>query len=244
MENTTKIGLNRTGLDMSPIDSKKLLEATQNFLPDVTSTDMPTIDCIRSDTVGEMKNQNVGSVPLPASFKGATNSIIEKLSGRNIEILIDKLSERAAFERMGTRLYDALISKCIGLGTITTQQLALLQQFRAEEVAHYQLIAKAMESIGADPTAQTPCADMIGVTSMGIMQAITDPRSTLSQSLNALLTAEMTDNAGWELLIALTEEFGDLTLARDFQNALDEEGVHLAIIKLWLKESILAQVIK
>ena len=61
-----------------------------------------------------------------------------------------------------------------------------------------------------------------------------DPRTTLAQCLNAMLTAELTDNAGWELLVSLAEEAGESELAGRFLGALGQEQEHLAIIKAWL----------
>ena len=43
---------------------------------------------------------------------------------------------------------------------------------------------------------------------MGIMQVLTDPRSSLAQCLQVMLTAELTDNDGWELLIKLADNLG------------------------------------
>ena len=68
----------------------------------------------------------------------------------------------------------------------------------------------------ADPTAMTPCANTAGVASMGIMQVITDPRTTVPQCLSAILTAELADNAGWELLIQLANEMGQDDMVAQF----------------------------
>jgi hypothetical protein len=91
-----------------------------------------------------------------------------------------------------------------------------------------------MEQLGGDPTAQTPCADVIATASMGLMQVVTDPRTTMAQSLNAILTAELTDNAGWELLAQLAEEAGEEELTGKFLGALSQEQEHLRVIKAWL----------
>jgi hypothetical protein len=91
-----------------------------------------------------------------------------------------------------------------------------------------------MQQMGGDPTAQTPCADSIATASMGLIQVLTDPRTTLAQCLNAILTAELTDNAGWELLITLAEDAGETELAGRFLGALAEEQEHLAIVRGWL----------
>ena len=64
---------------------------------------------------------------------------------------------------------------------------------------------------------------------------MTDPRTTLAQSLNAVLTAELTDNAGWELLGELAEIAGQKQLAAPFAEALAVEAEHMAIVQLWLR---------
>ena len=96
------------------------------------------------------------------------------------------------------------------------------------------MLTEAVRSLGGDPTAQTPCADVGATASMGILQVVTDPRTTLAQSLNALLMAELADNAGWELLITLAAEAGEDDLVQQFQRALAEEQEHLVTIKSWL----------
>jgi hypothetical protein len=88
--------------------------------------------------------------------------------------------------------------------------------------------------MGGDPTAQTPCADVMAVASSGFMQVLNDPRTTLAQCLNAMLAVELADNAGWELLASLADEAGQSDLAGRFLAALGQEQLHLAIIKGWL----------
>lgn len=46
----------------------------------------------------------------------------------------------------------------------------------------------------------------------------------MSQCLQANLTAELTDNAGWELLIKPAENLGYSDMATEFQTALEHEG--------------------
>jgi hypothetical protein len=108
-------------------------------------------------------------------------------------------------------------------------------RIRSDELGHFQLLCESVKSIGGDPTAQTPCADVTAAASMGLMQVITDPRTTFAQCLNAILTAELTDNAGWELLIQLAEESGHSSLTPQFSQALRAEQEHLVIIRGWLQ---------
>ncbi|HYF20966.1 MAG TPA: ferritin-like domain-containing protein, partial [Ramlibacter sp.] len=107
-------------------------------------------------------------------------------------------------------------------------------RIRGEELEHFRLLCDAMVQLGGDPTAQTPCADVSSTASMGLLQVLTDPRTTLAQCLNAMLTVELTDNAGWELLIQLAEQAGESDLAGRFLGALAQEQEHLVTIKGWL----------
>ncbi|HVE54451.1 MAG TPA: ferritin-like domain-containing protein, partial [Ramlibacter sp.] len=203
--------------------------------------------------------ETVGSIPPPASMKGVLKAGMAKMKGGAPSIFMDKIGERIAFERGGTRLYDALITKyqaveslgeevlvsadqlvapdgSIGsVGSVTGESpMQTLLRIRNEELAHFKMLGLAMEKMGGDPTAQTPCADVTATQTMGIMQVVTDPRTTLAQCLNAMLTAELTDNAGWELLIQLAEEAGETDLSGQFLGALAQEQEHLAIVKGWL----------
>jgi rubrerythrin len=68
------------------------------------------------------------------------------------------------------------------------------------------------------------------------MQVLTDPRTTLAQCLNTMLTVELSDNAGWELLAELADAAGEKELVGTFLGALAQEQEHLAIIKAWLRQ--------
>jgi rubrerythrin len=143
---------------------------------------------------------------------------------------------------MGTRLYEALINKCEALGDISmSPTVDELQEIRDEEHRHFVLLNEAITQLGGDPTVQTPCADTAAVASMGIMQVLTDPRTNMSQCLNAILTAELTDNAGWEMLIDVADELGHEDLSEQFTEALDNEQKHLANVQSWLSERTMAK---
>ena len=154
--------------------------------------------------------------------------------------LLTKLNERLAFERMGTRLYEALFNKCQALGeTLPGPPLAEIQEIGSEELEHFILINDTIAGLGGDPTLESPCADIIGVASMGIMQVLTDPRTTIPQCLSAMLTAELTDNAGWELLIELAESLGYDEMKTEFETCLQHEERHLQNVRNWLSDCVL-----
>jgi rubrerythrin len=149
-------------------------------------------------------------------------------------VFIDKLAERLAFERGGARLYDAVLTKALAhedeLDGISVEQL---REIRNHEAQHALLIKECIESLGADPTAQTPCADLVGVETMGLIQVATDPRTTLAQTLHAALAAELLDNEGWEDLMNMARESGHEDMASKFKSALDQEVEHLTKVRNW-----------
>jgi ferritin-like protein len=238
MAKDTKIGTNRTGIQMSPKDSKELISAAQNALP-TSEGDHMSLAMLRSDYIRDA--EPVGTMPPPGTLKGALKSGIEMMTGDRPQVLLDKLGERAAFERGGTRLYDAILSKFDAdpheHGSVSRD---ILQHFRNEEAEHFNLVCEAVEQLGGDPTAMTPCADLVGVQAMGLWQSVTDPRTTLAQCLNTMLVAELADNAGWELLITLARASGHDDIATRFQKALEEEAQHLTQVRAWVQELTMA----
>ena len=228
------IGMNRTGIQMSPVQSKEQTAIAERT-PPTWPGNADNLAQARQAHIGSA--EPIGSVPLPGSLKGAVKSTVQKAMGHHPMILVDKLGERLAFERNGVRLYDALIAKAEALG-IGTDRMERLHHFRDEEAEHMQRVKAAMEKIGADPTAQTPAADVAGVSAIGVMQVITDPRTSFSQSLDALLTAELTDNAAWELLIDLARDAGQQEMVDSFTQALQQEQDHLGTVRIWLREDL------
>jgi hypothetical protein len=111
-----------------------------------------------------------------------------------------------------------------------------------DRVELYGGIGSASErSRGADPTAQTPCADLTGVESSGLVQSLNDPRTTVAQGLHSILIAELADNAAWELLIELANGTGQTQLVEQFSAALAEEQEHLQQVRTWVQQLTLAE---
>lgn len=238
MTQQTTIGVNRTGMQMSSLDANDLQAGMPPSMTPATPGDDSELAEMRSSYIVEA--DPVGSVPLPATITGTPTTGTSTLTGGQPQVLLDKLGERLAFERTGTRLYDALITKFDALqDSSTSMTMADLQQIRQDEVRHFAIVAEAITSIGGDPTSQTPCADISGVESMGLMQVVTDPRTTIAQALHAVLVAELTDQAGWELLIALAEDHGQNAMVTDFSLALTEERTHLTRVQQWFEEATL-----
>lgn len=160
---------------------------------------------------------------------------LETAEGTPRDLMLDKLGERLAFERTGTRLYEGLLAKVDGPETWEGgPSREELEEFRAAELSHFLLLHRAIEALGGDPTVVTPSADVAAVASCGVAQVIADPRTTLSQSLEAMLTAELADRDGWSTLIRLAESALPERVA-EFELAIEEEREHLESVRGWLE---------
>lgn len=230
------VGSNKTGVQMSPLDTGAMLDEA-NAPVRGTPGDEAGLLHMRELYINE--SDGIGSVPMPGTVKGMVSMGVHLLKGERPQVLLDKLAERLAFERTGARLYDALLTKLDvvqpGGGSITHQQVAAI---RADEARHMLLAKEAIEAMGGDATAQTPSADVAGVESLGLVQVLSDPRTSLAQSLHAILTAELSDNAGWEILVALARIHGRAGLAEEFGDALRQERRHLRLVQGWYEEAI------
>ena len=259
MEAST-LGINRTGAAMSVEGTRAMIDASAELTP-LGTIDTNLSKARRIQYITE--SDSVGSIPAPLSIKGAVKAGLAKVSGGHPTILLDKVGERLAYERTGVRLYDALITKYEALaggeGTELPRATDVLKarsegdavvaaadesaqetllRIRNEELAHFKLLTEAIRTLGGDPTSQTPCADVVGAASMGFMQVLTDPRTTLAQCLNVMLSVELTDNVGWELLIELADAAGESDLAGRFLAALGEEQEHMVIVRGWLEQLV------
>jgi hypothetical protein len=222
MEMMTEVGMNHSGMLVAEDGGEKMLENTELTKP--RSGDETELAKIRLQYAKEA--DPVGTLPEPQQ------------SGV-MAVLMDKLGERLAFERAGTRLYDALMVKCAADNSAGIPAKEV-KHIRDEEAMHFALVGAAIQSLGGDPTAQTPGADVAGVEGMGLMQVLNDPKTTVAQGLHAILVAEMTDNAAWDELIELTTESGNDDLVERFTQARQNEAEHLEKVMDWYKAATAA----
>jgi rubrerythrin len=216
---------NRTGALRSPRLSADLADGALQTVPPSGTAQL--IADVRIEYAKEADPAGTMPPPAPRAPRAAAQ--------RSSLVFVDKLGERLAFERSGVRLYDALLSKYDAFGTWTGgPDREDLEQIRAEELNHFLLLRGVLEAIGGDPTAVTPSANLHGVIASGLPKVLTDPRTDLAESLEAILVAELVDNDCWENLVDLAEAVGQDELARRFSDALDEERDHLRWVRAWL----------
>lgn len=222
METITEVGMNHSGMLVAEDGGEKMLENTG--LTKAPGGDETELAKIRLRYAKE--SDPVGTLPEPQQT-GV------------MAVLMDKLGERMAFERAGTRLYDALMVKCAADASkiVSAEEL---KHIRDEEAMHFALVGAAIQTLGGDPTAQTPGADVAGVEGQGLMQVLNDPKTTLAQALHAIMVAELTDNAAWDELIELTTESGNDDLVERFIKARQNEAEHLETVMGWYKAATAA----
>jgi rubrerythrin len=223
--NSAQPGDNHTGIALHPEFAVEMLNGTREFGP--TSGGGPELLAKNRMRVAEMSTP-MGTMP-PISAVPA-----ERL------VLLDKLGARLQFERTGTRLYDALISKLDAYGTFDDgPSREDLLEIRNEEHAHAQLVQALILQIGGDPTVVTPCANLQAVASRGIGDVLLDPRTTLLECLDAILVAEMTDHESWQVLETLAAAVAP-ELVAELKEAEQTETQHLSKVRGWVAAGMVA----
>src|SRR4051812_7551585 len=146
MENRTKIGANRTGMAVSPAMMPRMQELTEMTMP-TSEGDDESLGEIRLDYIAQA--DPVGSVPPPLTAKGLLKSGMKAVQGKRAHVFLDKLGERLAFERTGTRLYEAFIMKCSAPQEgPSVVELATLRHFADEEAQHFKLVVECIQELG------------------------------------------------------------------------------------------------
>lgn len=230
IEQEFQVGLNRTGIQMAPLLSKAMIKSEGFETQEVLSDEIPEIELDYLEGA-----HDIGSVPIPATFKGVAKAGIDMLKGQNSALLLNKLGERMAFERGGVRLYEALIRK-VKVQAVPGLSIESLERIRDEELQHMFIVNKAIEDLGGDPSAMTPGGDVASVASSGLFQVVCDPRTTVAQSLEAILIAELADQNSWQMLVELSEKMGQDESIKAFRTAEAHESQHVLIIRQMLKD--------
>lgn len=153
-----------------------------------------------------------------------------KLEEANRQKVIDVLTERLAFERAGVQLYDSIIAKMEEApdGEIK-KMMPEMQAHREHERQHQAWLEGKIRALGGDPDRDTEYSRLVKRESQGIEDVILDGDGSIPHLFHALLSAELTDNAGWEMLVDLAAEAGDEEARAVFNRYLNEEEDHLEL---------------
>ncbi|HXJ22289.1 MAG TPA: ferritin-like domain-containing protein [Polyangia bacterium] len=157
---------------------------------------------------------------------------MKHLENQNRENVIDLLAERLTFERSAVRLYDRVLERIRATGDPEIVRLHdPMTAHRDQEKEHEEWLEARIRELGGSAHTLTAKAQLAKTESRGLEEAIFDGRATLPQMLHALLAAELVDNAGWDLLVAVADEADDHEMKKQFKRRLHEEEDHLALLQ-------------
>src|SRR5918994_1054930 len=229
---------NRAGIMTNPELSIEMIEGAKQTVPS-SQGDATALASVKAEYIEEAVPIGSSPVMLEVSENGESVGQFDGLA-----VLLDKLGERLAFERQGTRLYEAFLQKCesLALEDGSGPSVKELRHICEEELEHFHLLQNAITNLGGDATVQTPSADVAGGLSHGVMQVVSDPRTTIPQTLQAMLTAELVDNDGWQMLQDLAAELGQDDLEEQCRRAYEEEQEHLEKVRDWLTSMTMDEV--
>jgi hypothetical protein len=219
-ENSTTPGNNHTGLAPHPKERDDMLQGAREFKP--TSSGGP---------------DEIARIRIAYARTGGPHGTMSSASVDAARVpVLDKLGARLQFERTGTRLYDALISKLDAYGGFEGgPSRAQLVEIRDQEHGHALLAQELIRSLGGDPTMVTPCASLQATASRGIVDVLVDPRTSLIDCLEPILVAELADQDSWAALARGAQALGDTGMAAKITQAQQTELQHLKKVRGWLE---------
>lgn len=156
---------------------------------------------------------------------------MQKMAQKNKAKLLDLLSERLCFERSGVKLYDKVIERMRSAKEpMITKMIDQMQEHRDQEKEHEEWLEGCIRELGGDDKQLTPKARLVQEMSKGIEQVVMND-AQLPHLFQALLAAELVDNAGWDLLVELADEADDRATVKEFKKRLHEEEKHLVLMR-------------
>jgi hypothetical protein len=219
--NITQPGENHTGVKLHPELAAQMVEGTTEFGP----TSSGGAELLAHNRIRVARKSEPAATMPPSRDVSA-----DRLP------LLDKLGARLQFERTGTRLYDALISKLDAYGTFSGgPSRGDLEHIRDEEHRHMALAQRLIVELGGDPTVVTPCANLQSTAGRGIGDVLLDPRTTLIECLDAIIVAELADHESWDQLAGAINLFGEQTIEAQVREAERVEAEHLMKVRGWMQ---------
>jgi bacterioferritin (cytochrome b1) len=157
---------------------------------------------------------------------------MKRLAAKNPEKLIDLLQERLTFERTSVLLYDRVLALIAASQDAQVRgMLDTMQAYRDEEAEHQQWLEEQIQALGGDVNKETELSRLVAAEARGIEQVIMHEGVEAHHLFHALMAAELVDNAGWDLLVALAEEADDDDALDAFAMRQAEEEDHLEYLR-------------
>jgi bacterioferritin (cytochrome b1) len=156
---------------------------------------------------------------------------MKELAAKNREKVIDVLNERLTFERASVKLYDTILANMrASSNPEVARMMGPMKDHRNHEKEHEEWLEEQIRSLGGDAHAKTEMSRVIETEASGVEKVVMSDKDLVHQ-LHGLLTAELVDNAGWELLLQLADDADDADARREFRRRLHEEEEHLIFVR-------------
>ncbi|MGZ6143254.1 MAG: ferritin-like domain-containing protein [Myxococcales bacterium] len=133
---------------------------------------------------------------------------------------MELLAGRLAVERAAVELYDAVLERLGRRSGPFTSIRTHLRLIREEEKSHEEWLEEKLSSLGGDVDARATRLEP---------PALAEGAEP-AQLFQTLLRAELSDTAGWELLVELAERAQDPEALEAFTQRLHEEQEHLLFL--------------
>ncbi len=146
--------------------------------------------------------------------------------------LLDLLTARLTAGRTGSRLYDAIVSKLRAEPASDALPLvSTLETYAGEERDNEQWLEEQIHALGGDVHELTDMAELetresSGIEDVVVASSVRDPLHLL----HALHAAELSDAAGWRLLVHVADEVGDREMKHDAERRYEDKQAHLRFL--------------
>src|SRR6185295_17915989 len=120
------------------------------------------------------------------------------------------------------RLYDSILQNARASSSPEVARMVpTLKEHRDQEKEHEEWLEAQIRALGGDAHAKTEMSELIIKESAGVEKVIMGDKDLVHQ-MHGLLTAELVDNAGWELLLELADDADDAEARKEFRRRLHE----------------------
>ncbi len=168
---------------------------------------------------------------------------MKELAKHDRSRLIHLLSERLAFERAGVNLFDRVLAAMRASGDADIEALhGEMEASRNEEQEHLAWLEAHLRALRADADGDAEDAPEADGPWTSI-EEVAESDAPLPQLVNALLAAKLADEAGWDLLVQLAEEAGDVDTRHALRSRVHDEEDHLAVIRRVMERLVFPEVL-
>jgi rubrerythrin len=154
---------------------------------------------------------------------GLGQAVLSTLDTMRPSLLSERLIDRLDSAQERVALLTAALTKAVAA---RDEGQLLLERMRSDERLHCEVLRRHLVRLGFDPAFAPPSRE--GGDAKRILQIITNPRTSVSQALCALLGAALAGVGDWQTLARTAREAHEEGMAAEFEaiRAVAETHVH------------------